>query len=64
MLLPLAQQRHNRYVAWQSRDGRQRQEAANLEAEQCRLFGGEPGDDVALCYRMLEYFGGLDYIDS
>jgi hypothetical protein len=35
-----------------------------LEAEQCHLFGGEPGDDVSLCYRMLEYFGGLDYIDS
>ncbi|KAJ5901700.1 hypothetical protein N7495_002228 [Penicillium taxi] len=32
-------------------------------AEQCRLFGGEPGDDVNLCYRMLEVFGGLDYID-
>jgi hypothetical protein len=34
-----------------------------LETEQYRLFGGEPGDDVGLCYRMLEYFGGLDYID-
>lgn len=34
------------------------------ETEQCRLFGGEPGDDVGLCYRMLEYFGGLDYINS
>lgn len=35
-----------------------------IEAEQCRLFGGEPGDDVSLCYRMLEYFGQLDYIDT
>ncbi|KAJ5682751.1 hypothetical protein N7462_005916 [Penicillium macrosclerotiorum] len=35
-----------------------------FEAQRCRLFGGEPGDDVSLCYRMLEYFGGLDYIDS
>lgn len=35
-----------------------------LETEQCRLFGGVPGDDVSLCHRMLEYFGGLDYIDS
>ena len=32
------------------------------EAEQCRLFGGDPGDDPGLCDRMLEYFGGLDYI--
>ncbi|PGH11980.1 hypothetical protein AJ79_04567 [Helicocarpus griseus UAMH5409] len=61
---PLAQQWHNRYVAWQNHERRQQQEAAKLEAEQFRLFGGEPGDDVALCYRMLEYFGGLDYIDS
>lgn len=59
-----AQRWHNRYTAWQSREEKQRQEAAKIEAEQCRLFGGEPGDDVALCYRMLEYFGGLDYIDS
>lgn len=55
---------HNRYMAWQNRERKQRLEAARLEAEQCRLFGGEPGDDVSLCYRMLEYFGGLDYIDS
>ncbi|KAL4751142.1 hypothetical protein BDW72DRAFT_99658 [Aspergillus terricola var. indicus] len=34
-----------------------------METEQFRIFGGEPGDDVNLCYRMLEYFGGLDYID-
>ncbi|KAK2747706.1 hypothetical protein FQN55_004876 [Onygenales sp. PD_40] len=61
---PLAQQWHNRYTAWQNRERRQIQEAAKLEAEQFRLFGGEPGDDVGLCYRMLEYFGGLDYIDS
>lgn len=40
-----------------------RLETSHIEAEQCRLFGGEPGDDVGLCYRMLEYFGGLDYID-
>ncbi|KKZ66504.1 hypothetical protein EMCG_07748 [[Emmonsia] crescens] len=61
---PVAQQWQNRYAAWQNRERRQIQEAGKLEAEQFRLFGGEPGDDVALCYRMLEYFGGLDYIDS
>lgn len=47
---------HHGYVAWRTREHR-------LEAEQYRLFGGEPGDDVSLCFRMLEYFGGLDYID-
>lgn len=49
---------HQGYVAWQQRERR-----LQLEAEQFRLFGGEPGDDVDLCYRMLEYFGGLDYIN-
>ncbi|OJD23985.1 hypothetical protein ACJ73_04655 [Blastomyces percursus] len=64
-LQPLvAQQWHDQSATWQNRNGRQMQEAARMEAEQFRLFGGEPGDDVALCYRMLEYFGGLDYIDS
>ena len=47
-------------MAWQTREPSQ----YGLEKEQLRLFGGEPGDDVNLCYRMLEYFGGLDYIDS
>jgi hypothetical protein len=51
-------------TAWQTRDRPSRLESGGLEAAQCRLFGGEPGDDVSLCYRMLEYFGGLDYIDS
>jgi len=59
-----AQHWQNRYVAWQKRDRAQRDEATKLEADQFRLFGGEPGDDETLCYRMLEYFGGLDYIDT
>lgn len=49
---------HLGYVAWQQRERR-----LQLEAEQFRLFGGEPGDEVDLCYRMLEYFAGLDYIN-
>lgn len=49
---------HIGYAAWPQRERR-----LQLEAEQFRLFGGEPGDDVGLCYRMLEYFGGLDYIN-
>ncbi|KAL2001422.1 hypothetical protein VTN02DRAFT_1779 [Thermoascus thermophilus] len=62
--MPSALLWHNRHMVWQARERKQRLEAARLEAEQCRLFGGEPGDDVSLCYRMLEYFGRLDYIDS
>jgi hypothetical protein len=53
---------HNRYTAWQEQDRAQREQAAKFEAQQIQLFGGEPGDDVELCYKMLEYFGGLDYI--
>ncbi|KAI9932102.1 hypothetical protein MW887_009611 [Aspergillus wentii] len=62
--IPSAHTWHYGYMAWQKRERKQRLEAAKMEAEQCRLFGGEPGDDVNLCYRMLEYFGGLDYINS
>ena len=51
-------------MAWQERKPRLQLRTVGLEEEQCRLFGGEPGDDPDLCYRMLEYFGGLDYIDS
>lgn len=50
-------------MAWHIRESGPQREAGEFESEQCRLFGGEPGDDVTLCYRMLEYFGGLDYID-
>ncbi|WEW54830.1 hypothetical protein PRK78_000255 [Emydomyces testavorans] len=59
-----AQTWQNRYIASQNRERRQYPLSSRLEAERCRLFGGEPGDDVDLCYRMLEYFGGLDYIDA
>jgi hypothetical protein len=52
----------NRYTAWQERDRAEKEHAAKLEAQQIQLFGGEPGDDVELCYKMLEYFGALDYI--
>ncbi|KAL6252950.1 hypothetical protein RBB50_000669 [Rhinocladiella similis] len=55
---------HNRYVAWQNRDLAQKREAIKLEAEQIKLFGGEPGDDVTLCYKMLEVFAGMNWIDT
>ncbi|OAL38911.1 hypothetical protein AYO20_01662 [Fonsecaea nubica] len=55
---------YNRYVAWQSRDKVQRREAAKIEAEQIKVFGGYPGDDVGLCYRMMEVFEGMNWIDT
>ncbi|KAJ5519833.1 hypothetical protein N7463_000286 [Penicillium fimorum] len=60
----LAPSWHYGNTAWQTRERSLRFESGGMEEAQCRLFGGEPGDDVSLCYRMLEYFGGLDYIDS
>jgi len=54
---------HNRYMTWQLRDKQQREEKASIEAEQRRICGGEAGDDVGLCYRMMEYFTSLDYIN-
>lgn len=55
---------HNRYLAWQTRERRQREEREKLLAEQTRIFGGEQGEDDAdgLCSNMLEYFVGLDFI--
>jgi hypothetical protein len=55
---------HNRYIAWQNRDKAQRKEAAKIEAEQIKLFGGVPGDDITLCYKMMEVFEGMRWVDS
>ncbi|KAL4766626.1 uncharacterized protein BDW70DRAFT_126342 [Aspergillus foveolatus] len=57
-----ASTRHYRGLTWQPFEYL-KPDMIIMETEQFRLFGGEPGDDVDLCYRMLEYFGGLDYID-
>ncbi|KAI4153330.1 MAG: hypothetical protein LQ340_002383 [Diploschistes diacapsis] len=58
----------NRYMAWQARERRQKEEEASGEAEKRRLFGDIEEDnktceDEELCQRMLEYFVGLDFID-
>ena len=57
---------HNRYIAWQNRDNAQRREATKIEAEQIKLFGGEPGehDEAGLCYKMMELFEGMEWIES
>jgi hypothetical protein len=59
---PLAPIWHTRFAAWQPR-GRE-QGVDGFGAVECRLFGGKPGDDVNLCYNMLDFFGRLDYIDK
>ena len=35
-----------------------------LEEEQIKLFGGVPGDDPNLCFKMLEAFGRMEWIDG
>jgi len=58
---------HNRYMAWQVRERRQREEREKLEAEKRRIFGGEVEggeDEEGLCLKMMEYFGGLDFIEG
>lgn len=55
---------HNRYIAWQNRESAQRREASHIEAEQLKIFGGEPGDDTGLCSKMMEAFEGMDWVDS
>jgi hypothetical protein len=38
-------------------------QAQVLAKEQMRVFGGEEeGDEDGLCDRMMEFFGGLDFI--
>lgn len=36
----------------------------NVEAERIKMFGGEPGDDIGLCYKMMELFEGMNWIDT
>ncbi|KAL2401256.1 hypothetical protein ABEF93_004104 [Exophiala dermatitidis] len=55
---------HNRYLSWQNRDVLQRRDAVKNESERIKLFGGEPGDDVGLCYKMMEVFEGMNWIDN
>jgi hypothetical protein len=58
---------HNRCLAWQTRERRQRDERLALDAEKRRIFGdaGTEGEEEdGLCERMMEYFGGLGFIDE
>ncbi|KAK0511816.1 hypothetical protein JMJ35_005666 [Cladonia borealis] len=62
---------HNRYLAWQSREKKQREERERLREEERRIFGGEEGEwdgdecgDGGLARRMLEFFGGLDFLET
>lgn len=55
---------HNRYLAWQAREEKQKEEPERLRAERKRIFGGDgtAGEDDGLCWRMMDYFVKLDYL--
>ena len=58
---------HNTYLTWQARERKQKEERERLQQEQRRIFGGDSQDgedEDGLCSRMMEYFGGLDYLES
>lgn len=55
-------------MAWLVREKRQREELARLEEEKRRIFGvisgaGPDVEEDGLCEKMLEYFGGLDFVE-
>jgi hypothetical protein len=59
---------HETYFAWQNRVQFQQQRQQNLEMQQLRMFGGEPGEDVSLLEPMLRvvtdlFDGNTDYED-
>ncbi|KAL8678920.1 MAG: hypothetical protein Q9186_004777 [Xanthomendoza sp. 1 TL-2023] len=60
----IARHWHNRYMAWQTRERRQREEREKLLADQRRIFGGEDGEDdeEGLCSNMMQYFVALDFL--
>lgn len=58
---------HNRFLAWQARERKQREEWERLEEKQKWIFGGDSqdgDDDEGLCTKMMDYFAGLDYLQE
>lgn len=55
----------NRYAAWQARAQAEQIQLADADVRKQRMFGeGDgSGEDEGLCVKMLEFFGGLDFID-
>jgi len=63
---PFARHWHNRFLAWQARERKQKEEWARFEEAQKRIFGGDSqdgDDDDGLCTQMMNYFVGLDYLE-
>ena len=58
---------HSRYLAWQAREKKQREESERLKEERKRIFGGDGNngeeEEEGLCLRMMDYFARLDYLE-
>lgn len=56
---------HNRYLAWQARERKQKDECERLMQERKRIFGGDGNEeeDDGLCSKMMDYFVRLDYLE-
>ena len=61
-----AQHWRNGYLAWQSRERKQKVEYEKLREERNRIFGGDgnDGEGDGLCSRMMDYFVRLDYLEG
>lgn len=57
---------HNRYLAWQARKAKQKEEYQKIREERERIFGGDSndGEDDGLCSSMMNYFVTLDYLEA
>ena len=57
---------HNRYLAWQTRERKQKEECQRLREDRKRIFGGDShdGEDDGLCSSMMDYFVRLDYLEG
>ena len=57
---------NNRHHTWPIRGKKQKEESERLQEEMKRIFGGDgdDGDDDGLCWRMMDYFVRLDYLEG
>lgn len=57
---------HNRYLAWQARERKEKAESERVKEERKRIFGGDgnEAEDDGLCSRMMDYFVRLDYLEG
>ena len=57
---------HDRHHAWHTRSRKPKEEIERLQEERKRIFGGDGDDreDDGLCWRMMDYFKRLNYLEG